>query len=738
MKSLLLLLVLLAARFMGWGQSLWFDRLDVEKGLSQNSVLCVAQDSRGFMWFGTRNGLNKYDSRKITVYKNKPGDTSSLRNNYILSLLCDSRQTLWIGTRDGLHRYNAAADKFERIPVAVATGSAITCLYEDSQKRLWVGTTKNLFLLTNREKPSFFSFAGRKNFPSKGVLCMYEDRSGIIWAGTYDGLVKITTVAGGFEATTLRHDAAGNNSISDNQVTSITQDATGYLWIATLNGGLNRFDARQNNFVQYTQAGRAPGGLINNHIRKLLYDGQDRIWIGTQEGLSILDIHSNTFTSFVNDPWNKNSLSQNSVHSLFKDNTGNIWVGTFFGGVNNCNASFGTGFTVYNNSARQSRLSNNVVSAIVEDDKNNLWIGTEGGGLNYIDRQTGRVIFYQHNAADATSIGSNLVKTIYKDRLGNIWAGTHGGGLNLFVPATNSFKRYLYKENDPATLGAEIPCVLEDSKGIFWIGTETAGIKLFRKLGIQLTPYPEGDVIRAAIGNKAILSLLETAEHTIWVGTTTGLYAITGNQVKLVEEKTGSYPCYVNTLLEDSRGNIWAGTYYNGLNVYDRTGVKIAAYTQEHGLSDNNVLGILQDNNQKDIWVGTANGLARLPAGGGRITIYNEADGLAGNVFNNNACYKSNSGELFLGGYKGFSAFYPDKIKENTAVPPVFITELKLFGRPVTINGPDHILTQDLPFTRGIQLDYNQNVLALDFAILNYVKPEKNNYAYKLEGFDND
>lgn len=734
MKWFLLLVLLFAARGMGWTQPLWFDRLDVEKGLSQNSVLCVAQDSRGFMWFGTRNGLNKYDSRKITVYKNRPGDSTSLNNNYILSLFCDSRQTLWVGTRDGLHRYQAAADRFERVPVPGAAHSAITCIYEDSQKRLWVGTPKNLFLLTSGEKPAFLSFAGRKNFPSRGVLCVYEDRNGIIWAGTYDGLVKITTTPGGFEATALRHDPANSASISDNQVTSIIEDKQGYLWMATLNGGLNRYDARQNSFVHYTQAS---GGLVNNHVRKLLYDAQERIWVGTQEGLSILDPRTGSFTSFVNDPWNRNSLSQNSVHSLYKDNVGNVWVGTFFGGVN-CYAAFGAGVTVYNNSSRQSRLSNNVVSAIVEDDQHNLWIGTEGGGLNYMNRITGQVEYYQHKAGDAGSIGSNLVKTVYKDRPGNIWVGTHGGGLNLFDPSTRRFKRYLYKENDPVSLGAEIPCLLEDSQGIFWVGTETAGLKLFRKQGTRLDPYQEGDAIRAAIGNKSILSLLEANNHTVWVGTTTGLYAITGNQVKLVQEKAGSYPCYVNSLLEDAQGNIWAGTYYSGLIVYNRAGNKIAAYTQQEGLPDNNVLGLLQDDNLKDIWAGTANGLARLRPGDGRINTYTEADGLAGNVFNNNACYKSNSGELFLGGYKGVSAFYPDKITENTVVPRVFITDLKLFGRPVTINGPDHILTKDISFTQAIQLSHNQNVLTLDFAILNYIKPEKNSYAYKLESFDKD
>ena len=701
----------------------------------------MAQDSRGFMWLGTREGLNKYDSRKLTVYKNKPGVASSLSNNYILSLLCDSRQTLWAGTKDGLNKYNAETDVFERVSLAdtgnpPAGAANITCLYEDSKGRLWVGTGKTLFLLVNRTQPAFFSFASCKNFPSRGVFCVYEDRSGDIWAGTYGGAVRITNNGSGFQATLLTHDPANPASISDDQVTSITEDNQGTLWMGTLNGGLNVYDTKKNSFSHFMHVDGLSNSLVNNHVRKLLYDGKDHLWIGTQEGLSVLHIPSRTFSSYVNDPWDKNSLSQNSVHSLYKDRTGAVWVGTFFGGVN-FHTPYSTDFTVYNNRSRPYNLNNNVISAIVEDDHHNLWIGTEGGGLNCLNRQSGRVTWYQHRPADATSIGSNLVKTVYKDRQGNIWAGTHGGGLNLFEPQTQHFTRYLYKDNDPETLGAEIACLLEDSKGIFWVGTETAGVKLFRKKDKTLLPYPEGAGIMSAIGNKSIHAFLETSRTGTWIGTSSGLYIISGNRVKLLEEKS-SYPYYVNSLTEDAQGNIWVGTYYHGIIVYDSNGIKTASYTQQHGLPDNHVLGILQDNNRKDCWISTGDGLARLTPATGKFTVYTEADGLAGNVFNNNSYYKSSDGELFFGGFNGLSAFYPERMQENTTAPPVFITAMKLSNRLVEINGKDNILSKDISFVKKVQLRYDQNVFTFDFAIPGYNKPDKNRYAYKLEGFDKD
>ena len=721
-------------------QPLSFHHLNVEDGLSQNSVLCVTQDQRGLMWLGTRYGLNKYDSRKLTIYKNKPGDSASLSNNYILSLLCDHKGTLWVGTRKGLNRYNAGQDVFERVSVSNASPTqlpdiGINCLFEDSKGRLWVGSSHHLYVRDAASSSTFTSFAKYQNFPARGVLCIYEDRVGNIWAGTYGGVVQITTVVDGFTTTLFSHDPSDAESISDDQVMSIAQDHQDNLWMGTLNGGLNLYDARNNRFTHFTH-NESPGSLANNHIRRLLYDGKNQLWIGTQEGISILDLTTRQFRSYANDPWDKNSLSQNSVHSLYKDNTGTIWIGTFFGGVN-FHAPYSTDVLVYNNRSRDYRLNNNVISAMVEDVTGNLWIGTEGGGLNYLNRKTGEVMYYQHKPSDAGSIGSNLVKTVYKDRAGNIWAGTHGGGLNLFDPATQRFTRYVYKANDPATSGAEITSLLEDSRGIFWVGTEIGGIKLFERKGKTLLPCASGAAIIDTIGNKAILCLLETTNGQVWVGTSAGIYRINGREIQVLTEKS-NYPYHVNSLTEDTQGNIWVGTYYNGVTVYNAAGKKIASYTQQDGLPDNNVLGILQDNYQKDLWMSTGNGLARLDVTTRRFTVYTEADGLAGNVFNIQSYYKSNSGELFFGGFDGVSAFYPQNMKMNTREPAMLITGLKLFNQPVTAGADDKILSQDISFTKSISLKHDQNVFTFDFAILSYVKPDKNKYAFQLQGFDKD
>lgn len=716
-----------------------FQHISVADGLSQNSVLCITQDAQGFMWYGTRSGLNKYDSRRITIYKNIPGDSLSLSSDYILSLLSDRHKTLWIGTRKGLNRYDASTNRFQKVPLTVTKGRPlknenlhISSLLEDSKGRLWIGTSQCLLLLSgDKQHPAFFSFEGYRNFPARGIMCLFEDRSGAIWVGTYGGAVKITGHDNNFEMLVL-NDATG---LRDNQVTSITQDKQGQIWMGTLTGGLHRCDSTGKNFAFYAHSDAQPGSLVNNHIRKLIFDNQGQLWIGTQEGLSAMNTQNGSFVSYVNDPWNPQSLSQNSVHSFYKSNDGTLWVGTYFGGVNYY-TSHSASFQAFNNKSKPTQLSNNVVSSIIEDNNGKLWIGTEGGGLNCINPITKQVTYYQYKPSDPHSVGSNLIKTIYKDKQGLLWVGTHGGGLNLFEDNSRNFTRYLYKENDPETQGAEVTALLEDSQGLFWIGTDASGIKLFRKNGRELSPYNDAVAISKNIGNKSILALLELPDRQIWIGTSSGLYSVKNSRLQLLEEKNSNYPYHVNSLTLDSHGNIWAGTYYNGINVYNASGKKIASYTQENGLPDNNVLGILEDKGTNSFWISTANGLARFSPTTQRFTIYTEADGIAGNVFNNNAFYKSSSGMFFFGGFNGLSAFYPGQIQENTTVPAVTITDLKLFNKPVVIGDASGILSQAIGYSPGIKLKHDQNVFSIDFAVLNYIKPEKNKYAWQLKGFD--
>lgn len=739
MKTFLTAILLFVLSY-AYSQELTFNHLGVEDGLSQNSVLCITQDARGFMWYGTRQGLNKYDSRKFTVYKNKQESGYSISNNYILSLFSDSQKNLWIGTRDGLNRYVPEKDHFNRIPFAKnqhqsGNDKFINCIYEDKKGTLWVGTQSSLYVITDREKPQLVPFNAFTNnsFSIGSVHCIYEDTQGLLWIGTDNGIVQISNPNNHFEAKRIQHTDNNITSLTDNQVSSIVEDRQHNIWIGTFHNGLNLYNANNQSFTHFLSSGQTQNSIINNHIRKLLIDKNGNLWIGTQEGLSVMDMATSRISSYHNESWDNNSISQNSIHSLYMDNVGTIWIGTFFGGINSY-FSYNTPFTVYSNKSFNRRLSNNVVSSITEDEKRNLWIGTEGGGLNYVNRQANTINYFTNNPADTTSIGSNLVKVVYKDKQGNIWAGTHGGGLNLYNTNKNNFTRYLYDHRDPGMQGFEISCLMENSKGLFWIGTEMRGLLLFKKKGTTLTPYKETQNICTKTEKLSILSLLEASNNNIWVGTTTGLFVANSKGEEIGASK-GSASLYVNCLTEDKDNNVWVGTSYNGLLLYDKNGIRQAAFTQHEGLPDNNVLGILQD--EKGLfWISTSNGLAKFDPVSKAIKTYNKEDGIAGNVFNNNAYYKNLKGELFFGGYDGLTSFYPTQILENNIPPPVILTSLKLFNQTIETGG--NLLSNDISFTQELSFKHDQNVLTIDFAILNFIKSGKNRYAYKLEKFDKD
>lgn len=712
-------------------QKITFAHLSAEDGLSQNSILAITQDHLGFMWFGTRFGLNRYDAKRVMTYRASASSKGSLSNNYILSLLADSRKNLWVGTRNGLNRYRQQDGMFEQIAFEKAPGREvyINGIYEDRQKRIWIAANGGVYFIDNVDRPLLRSFHPWGNEPLGAVYTVFEDRKGLIWIGTEGGLLKITMDANATRVQKFKHDATDPKSLADNSVTSIAEDQNGSLWIGTLNGGLHMFDATNTQFKHYLHSG--PNSLVNNHIRKILPDSNGLLWIGTQEGVSVLNPQTLQFNNYTNEPGDMSSLSQNSVHSLFMDNAGTVWIGTFFGGVNSYSAFFNR-FTVYNNNADLFKLNNNVISSVVEDSRKNLWIGTEGGGLNYFDAKNGKMTYYRNDPARPTSIGSNLVKVIYTDRENQIWVGTHGGGLNRINDRGGnfSFTRYPYDAIGGDAPGLEISCLLEDNKGLLWVGTERRGLKPFIKTGDKLIADARYQTPLASLQNASVGCLLETSFRTLWIGTTEGVYELNGQVLKKLPA-TGNLT--VNCLFEDAANNIWAGTANNGLVGFDNKGNRTVSYTKKDGLVQDNVLGILQDRSGR-LWMSTGDGLVRMNADK-TFKTFNRYDGLQGNTFNNNSYYKAADGKMFFGGYDGLVSFYPDSIKENKLPAPVFITGISFPQQANKESGNDAHYQRILPNT-NLKLRYNQNVFTIDFAALNFINPGKNNYAYKLEGYD--
>ncbi|MBS0029896.1 two-component regulator propeller domain-containing protein [Chitinophaga sp. 22321] len=709
---LFLCLLILAAFTKSSGQEVTFNHLTVEHGLSHNAVLSIAEDAQGFLWYGTQYGLNRYDGHRFKIYRQQAGDSFSLPGNQIMCLYRDRKNLFWVGSSAGLATYDPELDRFKRVELDPGKQLNINCIYEDSKGRHWVGANNGLYLLDGKRQEFFTP----DNIAAYVVRCVYEDRQGNIWIGTSNGLTKMS----GNHFETFRHKDGQASGLTMNFITSITEDASGKLWVATQTGGVSIYDPTTHHFSPLQQP-----AIINNNVRRILRDKAGHMWIGTQEGLSIVDPVNMTSRHYQQEPRNSNSLSQNSIHSIYEDSNGVIWMGTYFGGVNMVHP-YGSSFTAWQQHPPLDGISNNVISSILEDTQHNYWIGTEGGGLNYYNRVTRQFTSYKHND-QPTSLGSNLVKVVYEDKDHNIWTATHGGGLNLLEQG--NFRRYFYDTRDPNTYSSEVTALLEDSRNRFWVGTNNH-LYLLHRNGHELEKQADS-ILTGIAAKQSIRYILEDSRHRILIGTISNLYVFEADFMRLIQ------PGYVNSIQEDAQHNIWVGMYFGGLMKYDPNFKLLRHYTEKDGLPNDNVIGILEDD-QHYLWISTHNGLVRFDPAAQSFRTYTVSDGIAGNVFNYNSFLRNSQGEFLFGGYNGITSFFPGKIITNSRPSAIRFTGLRLFNKPVGIGRQDGLLQQDISYTNALYFHHNQEVFTLEFALLNYVKSNKNRYAYRLEGADRD
>ncbi|OOG19789.1 hypothetical protein BWD42_07785 [Sphingobacterium sp. CZ-UAM] len=722
-------------------QELLFSRLTSEDGLAPGAVLSITQDANGFMWFGTQNGLTRFDTHRFKTYTRKLPITASTQGNYITQLLYDSQDRLWIGTRNGLNSYNSETDELDEVLLSATKADQpvnISCIYEDRQKNIWIWSSIGLYLKNKGPSTQFRLIAIPDSVgglaTNNNARTIYQDQRGSYWIGSSAGLTEMTRNKEKIKFKSYRHKPSDKSSLSDNYVTVITGDHSNTLWIGTQQGGVNRFDTKKQSFKHIQSSGA--NGLVNNNIRDLKLDATGKLWIATQGGISVYKSQSGDFKNYRSVPNNQQTLSHNSVYSIFFDQQASAWIGTYWGGVNSI-AIDNTPFQNYGTNADGIGINNNVISAIAEDKSTDrLLVGTEGGGINIIDRRTRQIIRqFTYNPLDPNSLGSDLVKLIYRDRDGNFWIGTHGGGLNLYDATNDNFTRFFYTQNDTQTRNAEALAICESTTGLFWIGTQT-GLLAFKRSGRSLLPLPQNKLSKA-IGARMVKTILQARTGDIWVGTSSHLFRMKNGKITQFPFSEQFPLDNINCIYEDKNGEIWVGSAASGLFRYDEAvpKIKFRRHTKAEGLPSNNIVAILEDDGQ-NLWISTGNGLSKLDMRRNLFKNYNKDDGLSSNIFNINSCYKSSSGEMFFGGYNGLTYFYPDQISENTFAPPTFMTGLKLFDHQVHIGKPDDLLNREISGATEISFTHKQNVFTLEFATLNYVQPSKNRYAYKMEGFD--
>lgn len=718
-----------------------FSHLTVDEGLSHSSVYAITQDNRGFMWFGTRDGLNRYDSRNVVVYQNQATHKNSLASNTINSLLIDKRGRLWIGTAKGLALYRPEQDDFQRILTGGSAthglpDSTINWLLEDHQQSLWIGTQGGLYRLNRQQQLESLTelLQHPQTLRNRSVRTLYEDSERTLWVGTTNGLLKLRpTSSGKFRLTNYflePTDSVYTNTL--NNINALAEDRFGRLWIGTEGNGIALFDKQRGRVTSWNPV--AGLDLNTQTIRTIQPDGRANFWIGTMSGLHIVAQDGSHFQTLTNQPIDPNSLGDNSVRSIFRDRDGSFWVGTYYGGVNMYSPlarQFGSYHPVDKHGRTPFKIAGPIVPAHAS---NQLWIGTEDRGLLLIDSDKTILHHYTHDARNSHSLSNDKVKCLLSDGPNGLWVGTIKG-LNYLDFRKQTITRYLHDPHNPHSLPNDrIYDLKRDTQGGIWVVTNLGGIcrfvpktQSFERVGHNLPNMSNN-----------VTTLLFDSQGQMWFGNAGGLLRKRSGENKAVrffhnDNDPGSLSNnHVMCLLEDRKHRLWIGTRDGGLNLLLPTGRAFQHFTTAQGLPSNTIFSI-QEDQKGGLWVSTDKGLAQLVAGQSTFTAYNVHDGLVCREFTSNSSYQDATGHLYFGGYNGIVYFHPDSIRRNTTVHPLAFTGLRLFNEPVTSLSSDQ---SGIDYQQGISLTYQQNVFSVDFASFNYINAAKNRYAYKLTGFD--
>ncbi len=758
--------------------TLKFEKLKPEEGLFHNSVTTIFQDAKGYMWFGSFNGLYKYDGYHFQLYKKNIDNDTSLIGNDILSVHEDHDGKIWIGTKNGLCWYDRNTnDFFTNIPSTdpsdfFSISNVPNCIYEDSYKTLWVGTDIGLYQLIKNGKG--YKLSHYKNNDKKGSLshnfvkAITEDKNNNLWIATKNGLNKVSiNRQGKLQFKHYKNNSNETNSLSNNFVTKLFTDSNDNIWIGTKNG-LNKLAIGETNtskFTKYFYKENDQNSLPDNHITAISEDYNGNLWIGTKYGgLSKFNESENIFTNYKKNLRDENSLSSNEVSSIFEDHSGTLWIGAISGALNKVILKKKNIAHFKFNAANDKSLSDNIINNIFEDHFGSIWIGTHNGGLNKLVLKDGHASFvrYKHDSNNKNSINSDNVFSICEDNHGNLWVGTESNGLNQIKHQKNSelIEVISYSSEISDLPTNNISIMLKDRIGDIWMGSfDGDGLMRFtpKEFGAELPRidhFENNPTSNQGLSSNNISYLYEDSKDNLWVGTYGGgLIKVIRNSNNYPEKyiTIKNKPKDINSLSnnnvfsihEDLKGNIWVATFGGGLNKIPSEELrhdnpKIVRFNKDHGLTNDELYGILDDE-KGDLWISSNNGIYRFNTEKENFTNYNTYDGLQAFNYRKFAFCKGQDGLMYFGGINGFNAFDPSSFSPNKFLPKVEIVDFKIFNESVNVGEEiegHSVLNKSISETEELVLNYKLNAFSFEFSGLHYASPDQNKYQYMLDGFD--
>lgn len=710
-------------------QDYYFRHLDTEKGLSQNTVLCILQDRLGFMWFGTKDGLNRYDGNTIKVFKKEENNPFSIGNNTIWSILEATNGELWIGTEKGIFIYNPTTDGFRVFDKRSQDNDNIhhwvTDMEMDKNGNIWI-TTGNVFCYSPKDdqlrKIKTASQNGAAQSPARSLEQAWTiaTENNDIWVGALKGGVcKYSLRKNNPDDYSMQF--YGNNL---DQISKVVNLNSSHLLLGSFSDGMKILDKKNGEVSKYNL------GISNEkelYIREISVFSDGNIWIGTQSGLYVHDPVVNTTVHLYHNSGDQYSLSDNAVYSMYEDREGGIWIGTYFGGVNYFPNKF-TYFRKYYPVGNENTIKGERVSGICEDANGYIWIGTEDAGLNRQNPQSNK---FEHFEVSKNGIGLNYenVHDIVSD--GNLlWIGTFSHGINVFNQKTNKWKYYKNTDGEGSIDNNDIFALYKDSSDNIWVGTSSSAFIFDRKT--------EKFIRLNELNHHFVSDIIEDHRGNIWFSTyDTGAYCYDPKTKEYTNytynENDSTSICHhkITCMFVDSKKRLWFASESRGICMFDENSRTFVHYGgTKDGFSNNVIYKILEDENS-NLWLSSNAGLMRFNPETKDMRIFTQNNGLSSNQFNYKSGYKDKTGRMYFGTVKGLITFQPSEFNQNDYIPASIITEFKL-------QDGNNLFKEYISKKEPIVLNYKQNSFSINFAALSYVASDMNKYAYQMEGLENN
>lgn len=702
-------------------QPYYFKHYQVENGLSNNSVFANVQDHHGFMWFGTKDGLNRFDGYTFKTYRHNPSNPESLGSDKIHALLNDKTAGLWVGTDEGLYFYNPLKETFK--PVKETLHMAINKIQIDPEGCIWILSNGRIYTYHTRKK--IFSVIRMENsFYASTVYCR---QNGEVIITKPEGIAVYNKISQAFE-TRYEFNATGKGGIG--WISAIKETADNQLVIGTTNQGIKLFNFKTNQLKDLIVLNKDKTHIF---VREMEVVNHHEFWIGTESGLYIYNHDTGKITHLRKQYGNPYSLSDNAIYTVCKDKENGIWLGTYFGGINYYAAQSSV-FTKYFPQQQDNSLSGSDVREICKDKNGNFWVGTEDAGLNKLNPATGHFSSFFPDGSKSSIAHSNIHGLLVDGN--NLWIGPFEQGIDVMDINTGLIKKH-YQAGEGNSLRSNFVVSLYKTKAGDILAASTIGLYKYDPKKDDFIPIP-------GLPFFFFNNIMEDSEGTIWAGTyVNGLVSFKMGNKNFknyrynVRDKQSLGNNTVNDIFEDSRKNIWVATDGGGLSLLNKDRSAFESFTVNDGFPNNFLFRILEDNNHT-LWLSSTRGLIRFNPIDKKTKVYTRADGLLSDQFNYNSGYKDTDGRMFFGSLKGMISFMPEQLNTTSKTASVFLTGFQIDNTGTQHNKEDSLLDQAILYTKQINLSHNQSSFSIDFAALSYFSPQMTEYAYKMTGLYNN